>query len=522
MRLGLLESVLVMQSQGDAVQEVLIVGGGTAGWMAACLLAKALTQKGVAIRLVESPEIGIVGVGEGSTPQLRAFFDQLGVPESDWMPACDATYKLGIRFNQWSDNPHYSSYFHPFPSALDAATAKSFLLSVFERRQGLPVAAHPDDWFLNTALVAEGKDHTAADVDVQYGYHFDAYKVGAYLARVAESLGVEHITGRVVSVDRTTDGDLRAVRLEDGRELEADFFVDSTGFSGLLIQKTLQVPFTAFDDNLFNDSAVVMPTPNQSPFRAQTVSTAMSCGWRWQIPLQSRIGNGYVYSSQYLDADAAETEFRSSLNMLDSEVEARHLKMRVGQLSQHWSHNCLAVGLAQGFIEPLEATALHLVQSTVELFIELLEQQHATVVAPNSESSSSDARIDFTNVTDGTRNQFNKTICQRFEGVRDYIVCHYQVNRRADSAYWRDNANNKIRSDNLSAVLDAWYRRQDLTPVLIERDMSQYYSSVSWHCLLAGYGVYPDVDQSSPEHERVAQQRLSHVRGVIRRSLSTS
>jgi len=489
------------------VREVLIVGGGTAGWMAACLMARAWCQVGVKIKLVESPDIGIIGVGEGSTPQLKMFFDALGIAEADWMPACDATYKLGIRFNHWSSDPAYSSYFHPFPADLDADTAKPFLLTAYERRQGLPLAVHPDEWFLNSALAAAGLSPANSELSgYQYGYHFDAYKVGQYLSAFAAKLGVEHISAKVVSVNQYENGNLASVQLDDGREIAADFFIDSTGFDGLLIQKTLNSPFISFADNLFNDSAVVLPTPLGDWVAAQTDATAMSCGWRWQIPLTTRYGNGYVYSSHYLDAEGAENELRSSLDMLESEVAARHLKMRVGQLQQHWSHNCLAVGLAQGFIEPLEATALHLVQTTVELFIE--------TVAARGLIDGVLGRLE-----EDARDQFNQTIRGRFEGVRDYIVCHYQVSSRDDSDYWRDNARNAVRSENLQAVMDAWYLRQDVTPVLLARDMSQYYSAISWHCLLAGYGVFPPADQASAAHQHEARHRAHYVQQVIQRAV---
>lgn len=475
---------------------LLVVGGGTAGWMAAALLAKHLGPQGLKVSLVESPDIGIIGVGEGSTPQLRHLFAQLGIPESEWMPTCDATYKLGIRFHQWASAGKPSSYFHPFPATLDKQSAKPFLLSAFERRQGLPVEAHPDDWFLNTELAQHPFSPTSDDV--QYGYHFDAYQVGAVLGRRACALGVEHIQARVVGVDRAESGDVRAVRLEDGRELEADFFIDSTGFAGVLIEQSLGIGFDSFADNLFNDAAVVMPTQHRAPYACQTDACALSAGWRWSIPLQSRIGNGYVYSSSYMSAAEAEQELRIALGVNDDDVPVRHLKMRVGQRQSHWANNCLAVGLAQGFIEPLEATALHLVQSTVEDFIDCWTEGAFAI---------------------SRRAHFNDTVRARFEGIRDYIVCHYQASDRSDTPYWQDCQNNTVRSDNLNAVLDAWRRREDITPVLLARGMDAYYSTLSWHCLLAGYGVYPPVDQHSVTHERQAEDRLREVRQLIARAV---
>jgi hypothetical protein len=215
-----------------------------------------------------------------------------------------------------------------------------------------------------------------------------------------------------------------------------------------------------------------MPTPaDPSGTNPHTSATALSAGWTWDIPLTNRTGNGYVYSSRYIDKDAAETELRAHLGMLDSEVGARHLTMKVGRVERSWVGNCLAVGLSQGFIEPLEATALHIVQATVEGFIGALEDGGFTPAG---------------------RDAFNARIAGRYDGIRDYIVCHYRVNRRTDTQYWRDNAANQNLSDNLKAVMTSWFRGEDLGATIAELDIGKYYSSLSWHCLLAGYGTFPD------------------------------
>ena len=223
-----------------------------------------------------------------------------------------------------------------------------------------------------------------------------------------------------------------------------------------------------------------MPTPQGESPNCQTISTAMRHGWAWDIPLTSRVGNGYVYSSRYCSADEAESELRDKLGLLDSDVEARHLRMKVGQVEQHWARNCVAVGLAQGFIEPLEATALHIVQETVESFI-----LHYT-------------RGGF---TAAERDEFNAAIRARFEGVRNYIVCHYRANSRGDTDYWRDNATNENLSDSLRGILQAWLNREDLTVEIQRQDISQYYNTISWHCLLSGYGVFPDGSYRPPKPE---------------------
>lgn len=458
----------------DTKLDIVILGGGTAGWMAACLLSKRWPQFGIA--LVESPDIGIIGVGEGSTPQLRAFFRDLGIEESEWMPACNATYKNGISFHGWSDGAGFNSYFHPFQTDLDVHTAPQFFFHTRARRTGRDVWAHPDRFFLSAKLAEKRLAPIPADnfpFDIGYGYHFDAVLVGRYLRQHAvESLGVRHIEDKMMHVELGDQGDVTAMHLESGRRLAGDFFVDCSGFGGAIVQRALAEPFISFADNLFNDRAVAMPTPNgPGEIACETRATALSAGWAWRIPLTNRAGNGYVYSSRYIDPDAAEHELRSHLGLLDSDVEARHLQMKVGRVRNSWVRNVLAVGLSQGFIEPLEATALHIVQATVEGFASAFE-----------EGGFSDVK----------RAEFNDAINRRYDGIRDYIVCHYRVNGRSDTEYWRDNSNNQNLSDSLKSVLTCWFTGEDLAAEIHRQDIARYYAPLSWHCLLAGYGVYPD------------------------------
>ncbi|MDZ7628178.1 MAG: tryptophan halogenase family protein [Parvularculaceae bacterium] len=465
---------------------IVILGGGTAGWMAACLLAKQWGPRGVSISVVESPEIGIIGVGEGSTPQLRAFFRDLGVPEAEWMASCNATYKNGISFEGWSRLPGYAAYFHPFPSPIDAHTAPAFHFNSFNRRRGADLVAAPDRFFLSAKLAQKRLAPLAAahfPFDIAYGYHFDAFLVGKFLRRHAEARGVAHLEGKVSEIAVDEAGAVAALTLDGGRRIEADFFVDSTGFRSMILQERLGVPFHSYKDNLFNDSAVVMPTPpDPTGLAAATRAVAMRCGWRWDIPLTNRSGNGYVYSSDFISADGAETELRGALGLLDTDVQSRHLKMKVGRVDRHWEKNCLAVGLSQGFIEPLEATALHLVQATVEGFISTVETS---------------------GFDDAGRRAFNASVNARFEGVRDYIVCHYQASLRDDTDYWRANAANTKRSPSLQSILNCWRAGGDIREEVRRQDIAKYYTDMSWICLLGGYGNYPqDLRAPVPEESR--------------------
>ncbi|MEA3080256.1 MAG: hypothetical protein QOF05_1664, partial [Sphingomonadales bacterium] len=356
-----------------APRSVVILGGGTAGWMTANLLHRRWSEHGTKVSLIESSAIGIIGVGEGSTPQLKAFFDDLGIAEAEWMPRCNATYKAGIEFSGWSDKPGYERYFHPFPTDLDGFTQAKFFYATHVRRAGRDVPAHPDPFFLPTRIARDSLAPLAPasfPFSVSYGYHFDAHLIGAFLRDVGTSRGIEHVDVRIASVELDDQGDVKALVAEDGRRFEADFFVDASGFRATIIEGALKEPHRSFGENLFNDRAVVTPTPwPAGGIQACTRSIAKSAGWIWNIPLTNRVGNGYVYSSRYIDPDDAANELRAHLD-LNADAEVRHLEMRCGRIERSWVRNCLAVGLAQGFLEPLEATALHIVLGTVNAFLQ--------------------------------------------------------------------------------------------------------------------------------------------------------
>ena len=250
------------------------------------------------------------------------------------------------------------------------------------------------------------------------------------------------------------------------------------------------MPFESCEDVLFNDSAVVFPTDPEDNPTPQTISTALKHGWAWKIPLTTRFGNGYVYSSKYVDDDDAEMEFRQHLGLQDSDIEARRLKFKVGRVREHWAKNCLAVGLSQGFIEPLEATALDMVQETVVRFIEAANKG------------------DF---TDEFRDEFNARISRRFDAVRDYIVCHYRINSRTDTEYWRDNGTNEKISKSLRELLTAWMAGKNITDELERQNLDAYFPSVSWNCLLAGKGIYPTQEQVRPGSELAHEYDLKQI-----------
>ncbi|BFT30254.1 tryptophan 7-halogenase [Alteromonas sp. D210916BOD_24] len=463
----------------DNPKHIVIAGGGTAGWMAANYFAHKWSRKNVIVTLVESPEIGIIGVGEGSTPTLKRLFHELGIKDSDWMPRCNATYKVSIRFNDWSPASGIDSYRHPFISQTDTFTQRAFEVNCRTRRLGLDTHVKGEDFLLNGVLAKQNKAPLTPEnfpFRMEYGYHFDSALLGNYLRDIAVSRNVSHISANITDVVLHNNGDIKQLVTDKGH-VDGDFFIDCTGFSSLLLQQTLGVRFTSYKDNLFNDSAVVLPTAVQPSISVETQSTALTYGWCWTIPLQNRTGNGYVYSSAHTSADAAECELRQFLGLENSAIEARHLKMKVGQVEKHWHKNCLALGLSQGFIEPLEATALHLVQICIEHFADLYEKGQ------------------FTNTEQNNYNSFAK---ERFDRVRDYIVAHYKLNTRDDSDYWRDNRNNNVMSASLASILQCWFNRDDLGAEIKQQNIGMHWDSVSWHCLLAGYGAFPPLAANQP------------------------
>ncbi len=474
------------------LKKIVIVGGGSAGWMSAMILADTLASKGVAITVLESPTVGVIGVGEGSTPALKRFFDSLNIAESEWMPQCNATYKSGISFDGWSTKPGFTSYFHQFSTMVDKLTQPVFIQNVHARLQGVDVPVLPNDYFLSHALVVNQRAPIASDnfpFDASYGYHFDAALLGKFLHKKALERGVRYQVCHVTHATLDASGDIAAVHTREGERVEADLFVDCSGFSALLIDQTLHTPFVSYAKVLFNDAAIAMPTPLEGAIAPQTVSTAMKYGWAWQIPLTNRYGNGYVYSSRYCSADHAETELRSKLGLLEADTPARHLKMKIGRVAQHWNRNCVAVGLSQGFLEPLEATALYLTQMTVAIFALFLDKGDYSAQA---------------------RAAYNDEVNGFFDGHRDYIVAHFKTSSRTDTDFWRDNANQLDgMSDSLKQIFGTWLQARDLSAELARQDLERYYPVGSWYALMAGMGLFPVARPSAPGAAAVhASQRV--------------
>jgi hypothetical protein len=457
---------------GSAPTRFLILGGGTAGWMSALLLQRAFPMSSVT--LVESTVIGTIGVGEGSTPALASFFDAVGIAEHEWMPACGATYKSGIRFSGWSTLAGFESYFHPFLTQFDRDHIRALAFNAALRRSGVAVHAHPDLFCYSSYLA----DRALCPVppyrfpfEVQYGYHFDAARLGAFMRDVAISRGVRRVEGLVNRVRRTEAGDVGALELIGGTRESADFFIDCSGFTSLITAAELAVPYHSYADALFNDRAVTLPQSSDGPTSTQTVSTALSSGWLWHIPQQERVGNGYVYSSTHRSDEEAASELINHLGGTLDPASTRTLKFTTGRVATVWNRNTLAVGLSQGFLEPLEATALALVQLTLARFIRYWREGGGT---------------------DRFASRLNAEIADAYENVKDYLHIHYLTSSRDDSEYWRAcRSNGSAISAKLKAVIEAWLKGGDIAPVLNETGLGRHYKLNSWIYLLSGMGLYP-------------------------------
>ena len=461
-------------------KKILIVGGGSAGWMTAALMAKTLGDR-FAIELVESSAIGTIGVGEGSTPKIAALFAALGVDEAEWMPACNATYKNGIRFKGWSSREGFESFFHGFYSHFDRDHMKALRFNSVLRRARIDVHAHPDLFLYNSYLADRHLAPTTPETfpfDVQYAFHFDAGLLGDFLKTWSMARGVTWRDCRIAGCEMDEAGEIAALLSDQGERLESDLFIDCSGFSALLIEKEMGAQHLSASEILFNDAAVAIRSPALENPPPMTTATTMPSGWAWHIPLQSRTGNGYVYSSRYGDSESAESELRAAMGDAWQEGDALHLKMRLGRVDRAWIGNCVAIGLSQGFLEPLEATGLALTQYNITRLMYYLTEH----------GSSQEAR-------DG----FNREVGDAFDGTRDFIAMHYLTATRNDTPYWRDvRANQAAISGDLAAVFKAWRTGGDFDTILRERRMTDYFSLHSWYYVMCGKGMYPDGPTKPP------------------------
>lgn len=451
------------------INKVVILGGGSAGWMCAAYLSKHHPE--LAISLIESSKIGSIGVGEGSTPHLKVFMGSLGISEQQWMPLCDASYKAGIYFNNWNGDKR--GYFHPFYSEMDEKTAEVYFVNANARRRGNGDWQAPDEYFLTGHIAKRNlspKVHTAMLKEQTYGYHFDATKLAGVLKAYAQKKAVKHIDGEFSQAQLDKSGSITEIALIDGRRVSGDFFIDASGFNALLIEQTLKTPFHSFSSELLNDSAVAVATPicTGGVLPCATQSTALSAGWYWQIPLTSRTGNGYVYSAKHISPEQAQLELAEQLKINPQTSSFKHLTMKVGCMQSAWQKNVMAIGLAQSFIEPLEATSLMVTQHSIKLF------SQALIKLQNNEQSLKVAQ------------DVNQQLHELVYGIKDYVVAHYATSLRTDTEYWLSAKQLPYSSHPLKPLLQAWLNGDDFDAYLSKYSQQQVYFRPSWYCLLGG------------------------------------
>ncbi|WP_268992446.1 tryptophan halogenase family protein [Sphingomonas sp. Leaf21] len=446
---------------------VVIVGGGTAGWMAGAALARLLPGQ-CSVRLIESEAIGVVGVGEATLPHIRAFNERLGIPEAEFMARTRATFKLGIEFRDWGRIG--DSYIHPFGTfgrGTGAIDFHHYWTRLLREGHDLPPL---DSLSYACALARDARfDHPLREGQTLastygYAYQFDALLFAPYLRGLAEEAGAVRTEGMVVDVERDGDtGLIRAVTLADGERVEGDLFIDCSGFRSLLLGQALEEPFEDWSKWLPTDRAVAMPCRTETAVTPYTSAIAMPAGWRWRIPLQHRTGNGYVYASDFVsDADAA----RALEAAVEGEklAEPRLLRFKAGRRRRSWVGNCVAIGLASGFLEPLESTSIYLVQQAITALVELF---------PDRQVAASD------------RDEFNRITDLEYDRIRDFLILHYHATTRDDSPFW-----NYVRTmpipDSLAEKLDLWRRR-----ARVVKYREGVFLDASWIAVYLGQGVVP-------------------------------
>lgn len=488
------------------IRSVVIVGGGTAGWMTASYLKAAFADR-IDVTLIESTRVNRIGVGEATFSTLRHFFDYLGLDEREWLPRCAGGYKLGIRFENWSEPGAF--FYHPFERLrkVDGFTLADWWLAgdrnePFDQSCYLTYAlceAKRAQRMLDGNLFAAGLDgslgrSTLAEQRSQfpYAYHFDADEVAKYLSEYGVARGVQHVRDDVEAVGQDERGWVTHVQTREHGEVRGELFIDCTGFRGLLINQALGGEFESFSDVLPNNRAVALRVPREdatemSPY---TTATAMSAGWMWTIPLFRRNGNGYVYSDQFITPEEAERELRAAIAPDRDDLQANHIRMRIGRNKETWLNNCVAIGLSAAFVEPLESTGIFFIQNAIEQLV---------------------AHFPDENWDPLLRTDYNTRMAHMVDGVKEFLVLHYKSAQRDDTPYWKEA---KIRT-----MPDGLAARLELASSHLLDDQTVYpyfhgFETYSWNTMNLGLGVVPERARPALRHmdPAAAQMEFAQVR----------
>jgi len=485
----------------DRVKSITIVGGGSAGWMAAAALATYLGRNAV-VRLVESEEIGIVGVGEASVPHIRQFNGQwLGIEEADFVKRTHATVKLGIQFNDWGRIG--DSYVHGFGAigrSIGPLPFHQFWLKLHLAGRAAPLGAYSPQ----TVMAPQGRfaprDGNAPPhsplADIAYAYHFDAALYARYLREVAEERGVQRIEGKIVKVkQRAEDGFVESLMLENGQVVEGELFIDCSGFRGLLIEETLKTGYVDWSQWLPCDRAMAVPSEKVDPITPYTRSTAREAGWQWRIPLQHRTGNGYVYSSKYISDDEAAATLLANLDG-KALAEPRALRFTTGMRNKFWNKNVVALGLASGFLEPLESTSIYLAQTGITRLLSLFPTRDMSPLLSE---------------------RYNRESTFEYERVRDFLILHYHATERADTPFWNYCRTMSI-PDSLREAMDLF--RYDGRYF---RNGEDFFALPSWVQVMVGQRIVPQsyhpIVDEMPEDKLV--EHVDGIRATLAHAVST-
>jgi tryptophan halogenase len=477
------------------MKKLVIVGGGTAGWMAAAFINK-FFNKTLNITLIESPEIATIGVGEATIPSIQLFNSLIKLNEADFLRATQATYKLGIEFNHWgSIGEKYMHAFGPVGKPLGLISFNQYWRKAKQQQADLKYG----DFSLNELAAYKNKfaplkkiPNTGLD-GIVHAYHFDAKLYADLLSKLAVQRGVKHIQGQVNGVElNKNNGYIHSVRLASGEEIEADFFIDCSGQKALLIEQQLEIGFESWAKWLPCDRAIAIQTQDIST-APYTQATAHQCGWIWKIPIKNRTGNGIVYSSAHMTDEQALGTLQAELKGQTPISEPNHIRFNVGRREKQWHKNCLALGLSSGFLEPLESTSLHMIQSALVRFIKFF---------PNDEIQEVDVE------------EFNRQSKIEAEMIRDFIILHYRLTTRTDSPFW-----DACRTQNVPATLQ---RKIDLFAETgrVFRENYELFDENSWTQVLLGQGILPQTYH--PIVEQITDLELNNFLNTFKKIINAT
>lgn len=477
------------------IKNIVIVGGGTAGWLTAGVIAarhQARRAQGFTVTLVESPTVPIIGVGEGTWPTLRTTLRKIGVSETEFFRQCDAAFKQGARFNRWTTGGADDGYYHPL--MLPQGFAQTNLVPhwlVDEADESFCDAVTPQGRICDAGLAPKTIATAEYDGVANYAYHLDAGKFSTFLQRhCVDTLGVRHVLADVSEVRLTEGGDIEQLETQQGISVPGDLFVDCTGFSALLLGKALGVGFRDCSDVLFCDTALAMQVPYadpEDPIASHTISTAQAAGWIWDIGLPTRRGVGHVFSSSHTSVDEAERALRDYVGPAARDLPVRRLAIRSGHRETFWKHNCVAVGLAAGFLEPLEASAIVLIELSAKMIAEQLPACRE--------------------VMDTVARRYNETTLYRWGRIIDFLKLHYALTKRTDTDFWRDNQRAETIPERLRALMALWDYHAPWLHDEFDR-VEEVFPSASYQYVLYGMGHRTRVAPGTVEAEAEQAARL--------------